>query len=183
MKANFVPQRDKSKVFSLAFKGFFPCSLSILGGIPITFLGLVLWQQFRAEKKTLCDQQCAFLFDQQLVNTIMLIFSFSQNFSVHHMFWPLRPLPVCGMHRISGCRDLHAQRALALLRGKLEKGELFVKNFSPCFSVFFSGSFYLFVRCVDPFLALRLLLLAPRVFVLWRTSRATNGPECVFPRE
>lgn len=48
---------------------------------------------------------------------------------------------------------------------------------------FLSGSFYLFVCCVDPFLALRILLLAPRVFVLWRISRATNSPECVFPRE
>ena len=81
--------------------------------------------------------------------TIMLIFSFSQNFSVHHMFWPLRPLPVCGMHRISGCRDLHAQRALALLRGKLEKGELFVKNFSPCFSVFFFQGLFTYLYVVS----------------------------------
>ena len=50
----------------------------------------------------------------------MLIFSL-QNFSVHHMFWPLWPLPVCGMHRISGCRDLDTQRSLALFRGILSK--------------------------------------------------------------
>lgn len=67
--------------------------------------------------------------------------------------------------------EVYYQRNFALLHGILQ-----------C-SFFLSGSFYLFVCCVDPFLALRILLLAPRVFVLWRTSRATNSPECVFPRE
>ena len=110
----------------------------------------------------------------------MLIFSL-QNFSVHHMFWPLWPLPVCGMHRISGCRDLDTRRSLALFRGKYNQLLHRLQNHNVFLII--SGSFYLFVRCVDPLLALRILLLASRVFVLWRTSGATNGPECVFPRE
>ena len=73
----------------------------------------------------------------------MLIFSL-QNFSVHHMFWPLRPLPVCGMHRISGCRDLDTRRSLALFRGKYHQLYIAYKIIT-CFWSFQGLFTYLYV--------------------------------------
>ena len=105
-----------------------------------------------------------------------------QDFFVHWMLGLILPDPGCGMSGVPHIGDCHSPCALALFRGKTNTiPTTFKINLFILYMLFFSGLVHLYVHRVNPVPAVRLLLLASWVLVLWWTSTRNFWKKHIFP--